>query len=74
MKATHSWRTRSLLDLYRDVITVYAKCTIVLLQSLECGHVGRVLHDLIDPFDRSDHFVALLFREHRRTFVLGDLL
>ena len=52
--------------------TMHTKLTIVLIQHLECCHIGWAQHHLIHPFNAFHHFNAFLFGKDGRTFVFGN--
>ncbi|RNA05558.1 hypothetical protein BpHYR1_030862 [Brachionus plicatilis] len=54
------------------VISMNTKVTIVGVQSVNGSDIGCTLDHLINPFDRPDHFVALLFIVDWRAFVLAN--
>lgn len=53
--------------------SVHAEVSVVLVQGLQRGHVGRPFHNLIHPFNGTHHLVSLLLGEDWRTLVLCNL-
>lgn len=53
---------------------MHTKITVILIENLECGDVGRTENHLVHPFDALDHLDALLLGKDRRAFVFGDFL
>lgn len=58
----------------RTLTTMHTEITVILIENLECGDVGRTENHLVHPFDALDHLYALLLGEDRRALVFGDFL
>lgn len=53
---------------------MHTKITVILIENLQCGDVGRTENHLVNPFDALDHLDALLLGKNRRALMFGDLL
>ena len=57
----------------RRLTSVLTGVTVVLVEGLQRGDVGRSFYDLIHPLDGPYHLVAFFLSEDRRTLVLWNL-